>query len=318
MKNSHDLGPIELHLDELLEAAITISEKELSSSTKRSIHIHWTSFEEWCEKYDLPPLPTNEHVYSLYMTYLLFKGNTVHTLRKKIQAINWINKNAGFNSPYTVNVKKVWAEIVRIQNGVLDHKLPLILEILRLITRYINLESLSGKRDRAIILIGYYGSLRRSELSNLTFENIHVSENGLTIVVFRNNNSIPTETVQVHYSIDENNCPVRSFYSWKEASGLKTGPVFRSINLHGHISEKKLSDKSVALILKKYLAVIGVDDYLFSGHSIRSGLTVSALINSELNSIAQKRHRPNNKLLRRYNNSSDNLFSDNAAKDIGL
>ncbi|RED89172.1 hypothetical protein [Cohnella phaseoli] len=309
-----ELNSIKIKQNEYFEAGV---KKELSDSTKRLLHYHWTTFVEWCEKHEFPPLPTNEQVYSLYMTHHLFKGSKINTLKMKIHAINWANNNAGFNSPYTINVQKVWFEIVKIQNGVLDHKLPLVLQILRLIIRSLNSNSLTEKRDRAIILIGYYGALRRSELVNLTFENIHVSESGLTIELF-SNNSIPTETVQVAYSIDESICPVRSFCSWKEASGLEVGPVFRAINLHGHISDKKLSDRSVALILKKHLSVIGIDDTLFSGHSIRSGLTVSALINPELYTLVQQRHRPNDKLLKRYKSNSDDLFSENAAKDIGL
>jgi integrase len=124
--------------------------------------------------------------------------------------------------------------------------------------------------------------------------------------------------VGIPYGSNCDTCPVRSLQLWLEEGAIKEGPVFRAVNRHGHVQQGRLSDKSVALVVKRCAEAAGLDSSKYSGHSLRAGLATSAAMNgvSERAIMKQTGHR-SEAMVRRYIREG-NLFNDNAATSLGL
>lgn len=290
-----------------------------SENTLKSYRSDWRHFVEWCEKYNLPSRPTDEETYALYLSSLALEGKKASTIQRRISAITQAHTLVGFDSPTTTRVKTVWAGIRRMHGTVETGKLPITVDTLKEMLNVMP-DKLIGVRDRALLLIGFSGAFRRSELVNLDVGDIEISREGLTIKIRKSKTDQEGkgEVIGIPYGLKEETCPVRAYLSWLETSNIQTGPIFRSINRHGHLSDKRLSDRSVALIVKRYIELIGLDEAKYAGHSLRSGLATTAAMlgKSERAIMNQTRHR-SEAMVRKYIRMGS-LFSENAASNIGL
>jgi integrase len=179
---------------------------------------------------------------------------------------------------------------------------------------------LQGIRDRALLLIGFSGGFRRSELAQLAVEDIAVGKRGLTIHLGRSKTDQEGagRKVGIPYGSDPATCPVRSYAAWLEAAKLERGPVFREIDRHGHVGAQALHKDSVGLIVKRAAARIGLDASRYAGHSLRAGLATQAYVNgaTELDIMRQTGHR-SLATVRKYIRDAT-LFRDNPAARLGL
>ena len=135
--------------------------------------------------------------------------------------------------------------------------------------------TLVGKRDRALLLVGFAAALRRSELCGLTVQDIDPVERGMLVTIRRSNGDQggTGQTVAIPHGT-KGRCPVTALKEWLTAACITEGGLFRSINRHGHIGES-LSPQTVALVLKRRLTVVGLDPAVYSAHSLRSGFLTS-------------------------------------------
>ena len=176
-----------------------------------------------------------------------------------------------------------------------------------------------GIRDRALLLLGFAGAFRRSELVGLNVEDIGVRREGLAVTIGRSKTDQEGEGRQVAicYGSDPATCPVRAVKAWLDLVG-SSGPVFRSINKGGRIGSERLSDKAVALVVKRTAEAAGLDPELYSGHSLRSGFATTAARNgaSEAAIMRQTGHRSLT-VLRGYIRAGG-LFNETAAAKLGL
>lgn len=133
-------------------------------------------------------------------------------------------------------------------------------------------------RDRALILIGFAGAFRRSELVSIEMHDIEFNRDGLTITLLHSKTDQDGQGYKkgIPYGSQLDTCPVRSLQDWLQASKITTGPLFRRVNRHGQVGTEALSDQSVALIVKKLVKAAGLDERKYSGHSLRSGLITAA------------------------------------------
>jgi integrase len=181
-------------------------------------------------------------------------------------------------------------------------------------------EGLLGVRDRALLLIGFAGGFRRSELTALDAADVAGTRDGLVVTIRRSKTDQEGEgrKIGVPYGSNPATCPVRSFQSWLESSGITEGPLFRPINRHGKMAATRLSGAAVGEIVKKYVEAVGLDASHFAGHSLRSGLASSAAAAgaSERSIMNQTGHR-SEKMVRRYIKDGS-LFRENAAAVLGL
>ena len=181
-------------------------------------------------------------------------------------------------------------------------------------------DGLIGLRDRALILLGFAGAFRRSELVSLTLEDCAFGKDGLTVTLRRSKTDQSGEgrKIGIPYGSNPETCPVRSLQSWLELGAIGGGPVFCSINRHGKIQAGRLSGGDVARIVKKLVERAGLDPSKFAGHSLRAGHATSAAIAgaSERSIMNQTGHR-SVQMVRRYIRDGS-LFRENSAGELGL
>ena len=181
-------------------------------------------------------------------------------------------------------------------------------------------DALLGVRDRALLLVGFAGAFRRSELVGLDKQDCEFTNDGLVLMLRRSKNDQEAQgrKVAIPYGSHPETCPVRALQEWLEASGITEGALFRSMNRHRQIQSKRLSGYGVALVVKRYAEAAGLDPAKYAGHSLRAGLATSAAIGgaSERSIMAQTGHK-SVAMVRRYIREGS-MFRENAAAKVGL
>lgn len=241
---------------------------------------------------------------------------TAVTLARRLVAISRAHTSQNLPSPTSADLVKATLRGIRRTYSVKQRQVkPIVKGVLFDLVQ--NVDSLKGIRDKALLLIGFAGAFRRSELVSLRVEDITFVEQGITIYLARSKTDQEGEgrTVAIPFARG-NICPVLALKSWLEGAAITSGAIFRGINRHGKISGKQLSTEAVALIIKNNIQRIGLDAKTFSGHSLRSGLVTSAAQAGVSNWIikAQTGHR-SDAMLNRYVRDA-RIFIDNAAGAI--
>jgi site-specific recombinase XerD len=181
-------------------------------------------------------------------------------------------------------------------------------------------ESNKGIRDKALLLLGFSGGFRRSELVGLDIEDLSISDDGL-VVKIRKSKTDQTKRgrqIGIAYGANKETCPVRAVEEWLKVSQIIEGALFYPINQWGQLIPNRLTDQSVLLILKESLKRAGINEKGFSGHSLRAGFVTVAAINGATEREIQKTTgHLNTEVLRRYIRDAD-IFRENASKKLGL
>jgi site-specific recombinase XerD len=309
------IGP----LAEIADRASEFIRQSKAKNTIRAYRADWDHFTAWCKAHGQSSLPATADSVALYVADLAASLKPA-TITRRISAISQAHQIAGMESPTrAAKVRLVLAGIRRTLGTAQEAKTPVLVDDLkRMIARLP--EGLLGVRDRALLLIGFAGGFRRSELTALDRDAVEITRDGLVVTIRRSKTDQEGEgrKIGVPYGSNPATCPVRSFQSWLESSGITEGPVFRPINRHGKMAAKRLSGAAVADIVKKYVEALGLDASHFAGHSLRSGLASSAAAAgaSERSIMNQTGHR-SEKMVRRYIKDGS-LFRENAAAVLGL
>ena len=210
---------------------------------------------------------------------------------------------------------------VRRLHGTVQRRVaPLSVDDLRAICGSYIVDGVKGRRDRALLLVGFAGALRRSEVVALDREDVTFVGEGMVITLRRSKTDQEGSGVEVAipWGQDSSTCPVRALLAWLTASSITAGPLFRRVDRHGHVGSRRLSAQTVALVVKQYASAIGRDADGFSGHSLRAGLaTAAARVGVQERVIATQTRHKSMTVLRRYIRDCD-LFRTNAAASLGL
>jgi site-specific recombinase XerD len=306
-------------LSQVADQAKDFAAHSKASNTIKAYRSDWNDFTRWCGSHTFVALPAMAETVAFYLSDLA-TTHKASTLTRRISAISQAHQIAGFETPTkSSKVRLVMAGIRRTKGTAADAKTPVMIdELKRMIARLP--EGLLGIRDRALLLIGFTGGFRRSELIGLDFDAVAITRDGLVVTIRRSKSDQDGEGQRVGLPFGSNpaTCPVRSFQDWLDASKITEGPLFRPINRHGKMGCRRLSTKAVARIVKRYITGIGMDASRFAGHSLRSGLATSAAIAgaSEAAIMRQTRHR-SLVTVRRYIRDGS-LFRENAAAVLGL
>ncbi|MDQ4078353.1 MAG: tyrosine-type recombinase/integrase [Chloroflexota bacterium] len=304
---------------ELTDKAREYAGQAKAPNTKRAYSRDWEDFVSWCGERDLVPLPASPDVVALYLTDLAGRRRP-STLQRRISAISKAHKMAGHDTPTaSEQVKVVMAGIRRTHGTVQEGKAPMTIEMLRTICEQLG-QDLQGKRDRALLLVGFAGAFRRSELVSLTVSDVRESSDGLilTLRYSKTDQEGAGRNVGIPYGSNPDTCPVRALKAWLGAAGIDEGPLFRGVDRHGNVSDRALSGRAIALIVKRCVEAIGLDPDSYAGHSLRAGLATSAAAAGVSERIIMKQtgHK-SEKMVRKYIREGS-LFRDNAAAQVGL
>jgi len=281
-----------------------------SLNTLRAYKADYKDFAAFCIKHGFKSMPTNPKILSLYLTYLSQKSK-FSTLKRRLASISVIHRLSGhyIDTKHPMITENLMG-IKRVKGSYQKAKKPILINDLKLIINAIDKDQKEERRvkNRALILVGFAGGFRRSELVAIQFEDIDFVAEGVKIFIKRSKTDQSGEgmTKGIPYFSNSNYCPVISLKNWIEISNIKSGKIF------------DLSDKSVALTIKKYTAIAGLDSKKYSGHSLRSGFATSAAdLGAEERSIMAMTGHKTTQMVRRYIKEA-NLFKNNALNKIKI
>jgi site-specific recombinase XerD len=295
-----------------------------SSNTVRAYKSDFNDFLIFCSKNGFKSLPSEPKIVSLYLTHLSTKDAKMSTLKRRLVSIGLIHKIKGhyLDTKHPAIIENIMG-IKRRKGSAQKGKKPILINNLKIIINTIDQQNkgeIKKSRDRSIILIGFSGGFRRNEIVSLNYEDLDFVTEGLKILIRRSKTDQFGEgfTKALPYFDNQQYCPVASLKKWIEISKITSGPVFRGISKGSKLSENRLTDQTVALLIKKYLNLIGIDSKNYSGHSLRSGFATSAAESgAEERSIMAMTGHKSTEMVRRYIKEA-NLFKNNALNKIKL
>ena len=278
----------------------------------------------FCVKNGFKSLPTEPKVVSLYLTYLSTKDAKMSTLKRRLVSIGVIHRLKGhyLDTKHPSIIENIMG-IKRRKGSIQKGKKPLLINNLKKLIDVIDQENnqdIKKLRDRSIILIGFSGGFRRNEIVSLDYNDLDFVEEGVKVQIRRSKTDQFGEgsVKALPYFDSSKYCPVISLKNWIEISKIESGPLFRRFVKGSKLSEKRLTDQTVALLIKEYLKLAGIDSKNYSGHSLRSGFATSAAESGaeERNIMAMTGHK-STEMVRRYIKEA-NLFKNNALNKIKI
>ena len=295
-----------------------------ANNTVRAYKSDFNDFGIFCAKNGFKSLPSEPKIVSLYLTHLSTKEAKMSTLKRRLVSIGVIHKLKGhyLDTKHPAIIENIMG-IKRRKGSVQKSKKPILISDLKKIINVIdqqNKHEIKRFRDRSIILIGFSGGFRRNEIVSLDYDDLDFVLEGLKINIKRSKTDQFGEgfTKALPYFDSSQYCPVVSLKNWLEISRINSGPVFRRFVKGSKLSENRLTDQTVALLIKEYLNLAGIDSKNYSGHSLRSGFATSAAESGvEERSIMAMTGHKSTEMVRRYIKEA-NLFKNNALNKIKI
>ena len=288
-------------------------------NTLRGYRSDWAHFTAWCERHGKTALPALPETIALYLT-VLAETRRCSTLQRRLSAISQAHQAAGHPTPTKETAARAtWAGIRRVKGTLQEGKTPTLTADIRRMVDTLP-DTKTGLRDRALLLLGFAGAFRRSELAGLARADLVIASEGITVTLRRSKTDQEGQgrKIGIPYGSRPHTCPVRAIQAWLDASGIQDGPLFRGIHRNGKLLPNALCDKSVALIVKKTALAAGLDPALYAGHSLRAGLATSAAqAGVSERAIMKQTGHANVNMVRRYIRDGS-LFRENAASEVGL
>ena len=328
--------PVPAAIQPYAERAREYADLARSANTRRAYASDIRAFEEWCETKGTVPMPAHP---SVVLSYLIDHAVTlkVATLQRRLAAIREQHAAAGLIlDTSSAAFRDAWKGIKRGHGQPAAKKRPLMTSDLRRAVALLP-NTLAGKRDRAMILLGFAAALRRSELAGIELVRregaawVEERPDGLVVHLGRSKTDQQGEGVEigVPYGSNPDTCPVRNFRAWVKAAGLKAGPALRPINRHGKMAAEAITDRGVARVVQGAIEASALADGMspeeahrfaatYAGHSLRSGLATSAAANDAPGHAIQRQLRH-----KRFDTTSGyirrgQLFKQNPAGMAGL
>lgn len=258
-----------------------------AGSTRRAYAGDFAHFADWCSTIATPALPASAEAVYLYLTALVADANaadySLSTIERRLAAITYVHEVNGHGaSPARhVKVRELMAGIRRTYGKAQAKRDPLTTTQLGAMVAALDLDTLAGKRDRAVLLVGYTGAFRRAELAGLTLSQLARRGDGYVISLGRTKTDQEAKgrIVGIPAFAASPLCPVAAIDAWLSAARIHSGPVFRKVTRYGTIATTALSPASVALIVKRCALAAGIPADRLAGHSLRAGHATTAAAN---------------------------------------
>ena len=311
-------------LKALQEETLLNLQSSKANNTIRAYKSDFHDFELFCIKNGFKSLPSEPKIISLYLTSLSSKDIKMSTLKRRLVSIGVIHKLKGhyLDTKHPLIIENIMG-IKRRKGSAQNGKKPLLINNLKALIKAINRSNsnpIIKFRDRTIVLIGFSGGFRRNEIVSLNYDDIEFVNEGMKINLRRSKTDQYGEGFLkgVPYFDNPVYCPVISMQNWIKISEINSGSLFRRFSKGAKLTEMRLTDQTVALIIKKYLQLAGIDSKNYSGHSLRSGFATSAAeAGSEERSIMAMTGHKSTEMVRRYIKEA-NVFKNNALNNIKI
>jgi site-specific recombinase XerD len=289
-----------------LELAEGYAQSALAPATRQAYERDWLVFATWCAQRGVPAIPAIPATVAAFLAGEADRGFRPVTIGRRAAAIAAAHRAQDHPNPCDSGAVAAVMSGIRREHGTrpLRRAAPLELDPLARLLEPIDASTLAGRRDRALLLLGFAAALRRSELVALDVEDLEFdTARGLKIVIrgSKTDQERAGATVAVPYARTRDRCAVRALQAWVAAAAIHRGPVFRQMRRGDKLTDRRLSDQSVALIVKRRAQAAGLPPTFLSGHSLRSGYaTAAAAAGVEERKIANVTRHKNLPVLRGY------------------
>ncbi|MCL5998771.1 MAG: site-specific integrase [Chloroflexi bacterium] len=278
-------------------------EASKAEGTRRMYESHWRDFTEYCHANGFKSLPAEIGAVADYLTYLADLGAKNSTIQGKAAAISFMHRMAKLPNPVrTVEIQELLRGIRRTLGIAQKGKEPITLEQLKSLLDQLP-EGIRGTRDKAMLLVGFGGAFRRSELVDIKLSDITFNKTDAIVVLRRSKTDQEGLGMRKLLPVlkDKTICPVTALQAWIREAGITEGVVFRPIGRRGNVITRGMNSQEVARLVKKYTKAAGLDVDLFSGHSLRAGyVTEAAKRDVSIWKIKQQTGHKSDQVLQRY------------------
>ena len=310
-------------LKSLHEETLNNLKSSKAINTLRAYKSDFKNFGIFCAKHGLDSLPTEPKIVSLYLTHLS-KYSKISTLRRRLVSIGMVHKLKGhyLDTKHPIIIENLMG-IKRVKGSIQKGKKPILINHLKLIINVIDkqeIDEIKKARDKTIILIGFGGGFRRTELISIDHEDLEFVPEGVKITIKRSKTDQFGEGMikGLPYFANKEYCPVTNLKRWLDLSNIKSGPIFKRFSKGSVLTDYRLTDQSVVLLIKDYLNLAGIENKNYSGHSLRSGFaTVAAESGADERSIMAMTGHKTTQMVRRYIREA-NIFKNNALNKIKI
>lgn len=290
-----------------------------ATSTWRAYGSDWRIFTAWCQTMDLAALPAAPATVAMFLAAEAKRGTAPSTLNRRLSAIRLMHLGARVVSPHAaVEIQEVMRGIRRLSTRGVVKKEAAVDEQIKKMVDTCDPATYQGVRDRALLLMGFAGAMRRSELVALDVAHLKLSDEGFVVTIAKSKTDQERKGQQIAIlrAPDSPYCPVQAVRDWMALAAIEQNALFRRVTKGNKLTADRLTDQSVARIIKKLAASAGLMASQYAGHSLRSGFLTSAAAQhaSIFRMKAQSRHKSLD-VLSGYVHDQD-MFKDHAGKGL--
>jgi site-specific recombinase XerD len=259
-----------------VELAADFARAEKSEATRRAYRGDFDAFRVWCTALGVSPLPATAETVAAFLAAEARRGLKPSSIGRRLAAVRYAHKLAGHEPPTSSEAVRATMRGIRRTVGTAPvRKAPLTADHARAMASAAP-DTLCGLRDRAVLLLGFAGAFRRSELVALDVADVESCDEGLRIHIRRSKTDQEGQGATIAILRGSMACPVHALQAWLAAAAITEGPLFRPVAKGGRVETARLSDRSVAEIVKRHARMIGLDPAAYAGHSLRAGFLTSA------------------------------------------
>jgi site-specific recombinase XerD len=259
-----------------LEAAASFARQEKAPATRAAYRSDFALFRVWCLAKGVEALPARPESVAAYLAHEAAKGSAASTITRRCAAIRYAHRLADLEPPTaSEQVRATLRGLRRAIGAAPARKVPVLAEQARAMADSAP-ANLKGLRDRSLLLLGFAGAFRRSELVALDVRDIEESDDGFKVLIRRSKTDQEGHGETIAIVRGHRACPVKAVKAWVAAAGITEGPLFRPVAKGGRLSNRRLTDKSVCDLVKAYAGRLGLNATDFGAHSLRAGFLTSA------------------------------------------
>lgn len=262
------------------EDVLNFARASQAANTRRAYRAAWAAFCGWCAAHGAAPLPASPETVAAWLTDQARAGQKVATLNVKRAAVCAAHRTAGQTDPTRAElVRLTMRGITRTLRAAPTKKAPVTLAELRAMLATLDRSTLPGKRDAALLLVGYAGAFRRSELVALDVEDARFTADGVRLTVRQSKTDQEGQGLLkvIPRQADPELCPVTVLRAWLDSAILNSGPMLRRLDRWGSV-RGRLTDQAVKDVVKRCASRAGLDPRQFAGHSLRAGFVTAAAV----------------------------------------
>ena len=314
-----DAGTLTLVAAEVVEretaAAVAFALADKADATRRAYRSDWRLFVTWCTARGFTVMPAEPKVVATFLSSEAAAGTKPSTLARRVAAIRYAHRLDGHEPPTSAEAVRATLRGIRRTKGAAPaQKTPATADRITDMLKTVPTDTIRGLRDRALLLLGFSGAFRRSELVALCVEDLAFLPDGLRVKIRRSKGDQEGQGQEIAIPNGTKLQPVEALRAWLEAAGITSGPVFRRIRKNGLIGTDALTAEVVALVVKDYAGKAGLRSEDLAGHSLRSGfLTSGAEAGASVFKLMEVSRHKSMDTLRSYVRRAD-LLKDHAGE----